>query len=229
MQAPAQAPTASHTPYGADWGTIVHRVMELSILTPCRDAAILKQYAQQAIAEILPSEALTAQQVKCLFGAVSGSDANLTPARADWLCEQVASALAFACKPFHKTLQDGTFYPELSFFASVQEGDLYDHLKAHLQGQAKQGNETALAGVQQFDVQGYIDLAVLTKDGWIVIDYKTDRLRQGETEAQYRARLAAEYRNQVSAYGLLLAQATGKPVVGCALCAIPLGGDMIVL
>ncbi len=231
-QAPAATaadPAAPHSPYGPDWGSIVHRVMELSALAHCCDAATLKQYAQQAIAEILPSPpaTLTAQQATCLFGAAGMSGASLTPARATWLCAQVASALGFASALFAKLRQGGTIYPELSFFASVKKGDLYDHLKAHLQGQARKDN--AFATVQQFDVQGYIDLAVLSEKGWIVIDYKTDRQRQGEPEAQYRARLAEEYRNQVSAYGLLLAQATGKPVVRCALCAIPLGGDMIAL
>ncbi len=225
MVVPAMQPAVSsalHSPYGPDWGTIVHRAMERAVRMSCHDAAALSEYAQQAVAEAFPGGVLTAVQAKCLFGVPF---TRLTSQYADWLRDQVAAALGFVCKSLQGAFPTATLYPELSFFASVQAGDLYNHLKQHLQG----AQVKLRASVESFDVQGYIDLAVLTDQGWLVVDYKTDRLHQDETKAQYRTRLAQEYRNQVSAYGLLLAQATGKPVVGCMLCAIPLQGEMIAL
>ena len=79
------------------------------------------------------------------------------------------------------------------------------------------------------EVQGTIDLAVHTPEGWTVVDYKTDRLRSGENEAAYRLRLAAEYGNQVRAYALTLERLGLGAVKRLCLCAIPLNGALIEL
>ncbi|MBR6543030.1 MAG: PD-(D/E)XK nuclease family protein, partial [Anaerotignum sp.] len=47
---------------------------------------------------------------------------------------------------------------------------------------------------KMLDVEGIIDLAIHRKDGsWIVVDYKTDKLRSGETAEDLKHRLMEEY------------------------------------
>lgn len=215
--APPPPTPSQHHPFGPDWGTIVHRVLELWI----RDRGDLECYARQAIAETLPSATLSATQSTMLLGQ---SNASLTPAAMDTLCQEITAALAFLQNgnaPLAQLLQQGIALPELSFFTAVEQGELYDHLHKHLSSKKAHG--------MALDVQGFIDLAISTPKGWIVVDYKTDRLNAGEPETHYRKRLQEEYTNQISAYGKLLSQATGQAVLGLYLCAIPLSGDLIPL
>ncbi len=62
-------------------------------------------------------------------------------------------------------------------------------------------------------VEGFIDLCLETDDGYLIVDYKTDRL-DPPIEASIAAKLA-DYRLQGATYAHLLARITGRPVVGC--------------
>jgi len=57
-------------------------------------------------------------------------------------------------------------------------------------------------------LEGVIDLAFLEKDGWTVVDFKSDT-----DLASHRA----EYEKQLQWYGAALARITGRPVRGCIL------------
>ncbi|MBV9658902.1 MAG: UvrD-helicase domain-containing protein [Verrucomicrobia bacterium] len=73
-------------------------------------------------------------------------------------------------------------------------------------------------------LEGILDLAVLTHSGevWIV-DWKTDRRRQDETEAQLLARLAEKYGPQLRAYAEVFERGLGRRVSRLLLYSTPLG------
>ena len=54
-------------------------------------------------------------------------------------------------------------------------------------------------------LQGMIDCAFREGDGWILLDYKTDRIRDEEAFVE-------EYRPQLEWYAVALRELTGKPV-----------------
>ena len=59
-------------------------------------------------------------------------------------------------------------------------------------------------------VQGMIDCAFLEGNGWILLDYKTDRIRSEQDFVE-------EYRPQLEWYAVALRELTGKPVKECWL------------
>jgi ATP-dependent helicase/nuclease subunit A len=61
-------------------------------------------------------------------------------------------------------------------------------------------------------VRGRVDLLVPDGDGWLIVDYKTDRV-SGDAMTQR----AAEYAAQLHLYRTALTRITGKPVTGCVL------------
>ena len=60
-------------------------------------------------------------------------------------------------------------------------------------------------------VQGVIDCCFFEDGAWTVLDYKTDRVRPGETPAQ----TAEKHRYQLELYASALAALTGEPVKAC--------------
>lgn len=217
--AETQATEEEHQPYGPQWGTMVHRILELWVETP----GPMEVLAQQAILECFPSSTLSNTESKMLFG---DKGFRLDEENSAFLLKKLLEAVSFTKNEdssLCQMLKKGTAYPELSFFTAVDPGanPLYVHLKEHLQGAEEEE--------KSFDVQGFIDLAILTEDGWIVVDYKTDRFRFEESEKAYKQRLDEHYCNQISAYALLLTQATGEKVHACYLCSIPMEGEMISL
>ena len=53
---------ASGGPYGPDWGTIVHRVMELAVRSGETDSEKLLTFARQAVFETLPEGTVTEKE-----------------------------------------------------------------------------------------------------------------------------------------------------------------------
>ena len=62
-------------------------------------------------------------------------------------------------------------------------------------------------------VQGMIDCAFREGEGWILLDYKTDRIRDEKAFME-------EYRPQLEWYALALKQLTGRPVLESWLYAL---------
>ena len=222
---PSAVPPAERIPgpHGPEWGTIVHRLCELAVRSDDFSPAALAALARQAVRETLPPDgSLTAAQREQLLGGEQPPD---IPALRAALSEQAAEACAFLsdpASPLRRLMGEGHCRPELPFFLTLERGadPLYRHMSAALPG----GGTPA-----RLEVQGTIDLAVHTPEGWTVVDYKTDRLRSGENEAAYRLRLAAEYGNQVRAYALTLERLGLGAVKRLCLCAIPLNGALIEL
>jgi ATP-dependent helicase/nuclease subunit A len=59
-------------------------------------------------------------------------------------------------------------------------------------------------------LEGYIDLLYRTADGYVVVDYKTDRVTDADLDER-----VDKYRLQGAAYALAVEQVVGAPVVSC--------------
>jgi ATP-dependent helicase/nuclease subunit A len=69
-------------------------------------------------------------------------------------------------------------------------------------------------------VEGFIDLLVETRDGFVVVDYKTD---PAPSDSELDAALA-RYTPQGAAYALALEEALGRPVARCLFVFARSGG-----
>jgi len=221
-------PEVHRGPYGPVWGTMVHRVMELTIQGKTYIERALQDSARQAIHEMLTSGEMTVPQRRMLGLAADAPDeaviAQLLPA-----IVEAAAFLTDAASPLRTLINGAACYPELPFLLQAKQGDartgeLYDHLSAHMGGDRTR--ERILA------VEGIIDLAIRREDGWYIVDYKTDKRNEAETTEAYARRLRQEYTPQITAYARVLEQmdgGTALPVRGAWLCSIPLGGALIEL
>lgn len=206
---------------GADWGTAVHRVMELCVSNRTLEPEAARPLIAQALGETLPPlSRLTAAQKELLFGPeVPESD----EAGRRVLGEKLERAAAFwfdAASPLRRLAEDGLCRCELPFHLLLSpEDETWSFIRERLDcPESFDGTIT---------VSGILDLAVLTEGGWQIVDYKTDRPRSGESREDYRRRLAGEYRAQLEAYVRILSRLSGRAVLGAQLCAVPLGGELI--
>lgn len=217
-EAPEREETA---PRGADWGTAVHRAMELCVSQKAWDKAAARPLIAQALRETVPPlSRMTGTQKKLLFGSdLPESDG----AGAERLAGQLEQAVSFwfdETSPLRRLTGAGTCYCELPFHLTLtREDESWGFLRDRLDCRED------FAG--NISVSGILDLAILTEEGWHIVDYKTDRLRPGEAAAAYRGRLAGEYQAQLNAYIRILSKLSGKAVLDARLCAIPLGGEWI--
>lgn len=88
---------------------------------------------------------------------------------------------------------------EAPFVLSVPAGELYPEL-------AQCGDEPVL-------VQGILDLAFEEEDGWVLVDYKTNRVDDRQTPEA----LLAHYTPQLMVYRRALEELTGRPVKAAGL------------
>ena len=210
-------------PYGPDWGTIVHRVMELAVRNGETTSEKLLAFARQAVFETLPEGTVTEKQRRML--GITEGDRNA----AENLARQAAGAAAFLAdenSALRQKMQGARCFPELPFFLRAEKDDeqtaeLYSHLSGHITSDA--------AKDRVLDVQGVIDLAILTEEGWYVVDYKTDKVLRGEDRKTFCKRLSGEYTPQITAYARVLERLGKGPVKGAWLCSIPQDGELIEL
>ena len=159
-----------------------------------------------------------------MLGLTEGGNAPI-----ERLAQQAAGAASFLSDEnsgLRRKMRGARCFPELPFFLRAEKDDeqtgaLYRHLSDHITSDA--------ARDRVLDVQGVIDLAILTKDGWYVVDYKTDKRLDGEDEEAFRQRLRGEYTPQITAYARVLERLGQGPVKGAYLCSVPLGGELIEL
>ncbi|MCI9267328.1 MAG: hypothetical protein HFF40_00560 [Lawsonibacter sp.] len=124
--------------------------------------------------------------------------------------------------PLRRLTGAGTCYCELPFHLVLsREDENWQFLRDRLDCRED------FAG--SISVSGILDLAILTEEGWYIVDYKTDQLRPGEGDEAYRRRLAGEYEAQLNAYTRILSKLSGKAVLDARLCAIPLRGQWVSL
>lgn len=124
--------------------------------------------------------------------------------------------------PLRRLTGAGTCYCELPFHLVLsREDENWQFLRDRLDCRED------FAG--SISVSGILDLAILTEEGWYIVDYKTDQLRPGEGDEAYRRRLAGEYEAQLNACTRILSKLSGKAVLDARLCAIPLWGQWVSL
>ncbi len=218
----AQAEEA-FSPHGPDWGTIVHRIMELAVRKQKFDADSLFQFARQAVMETLPEETLTEAQKKMLLKDPEEKDPDVWAEEIALAASQTVKFLSDPKSSMRKLLDGGRCYPELSFI--LRETDrssmLYQHLSSHI--------SDADAADKNLDVQGVIDLAIWKDGAWTVVDYKTDRLRKEEKRQDFEHRLREEYTAQIASYAQVLERLGKGKTAHAYLCSIPLGGELVTL
>lgn len=207
-------PTAAG-PMGADWGTMVHRVMELYVrLRPMEEHA--PALIRQAIRETLSGDPLTRSQRALLLSAMPEGK---TPEA--YLAEQLWAATRFwfdPNSPLRLLADGGTCRCELPFQM------YFDDLKQPVSQLAARYLDRVPDSVS---LSGILNLAVLKDSAWHIVDYKTDHIHPGETRPEYAARLTARHQAQLSLYQKVLEQLTGQRTASLQLCAIALGGAMI--
>lgn len=216
-----------HTPYGPDWGTMVHRTLELLVRND--EFADISPYARQAVYETLDSGSITVTQSKQLFGEVIG---EVQQKQISLLAAQLEEQIEFIKDADHelrKLMSKGQCFPEMNFYSYLMNGELYEHVYQHVSSK-QDGKQSQEFEGKAFEVQGIVDLAIMTEDGWVIVDYKTDKIKQDETKENYKKRLHEEYDNQIQAYGKLL-DSIMQNDHGCAakvcICAIPLKGELL--
>lgn len=223
LEGPETPERGEATPRGADWGTAVHRAMELCVSQKAWDKTRARPLIAQALREtILPLSRMTGIQKKLLFGS---SLPEHDEAGAERLAGQLEQAISFwfdEHSPLRRLTGAGTCYCELPFHLVLsQEDENWQFLRDRLDCRED------FAG--SISVSGILDLAILTEEGWYIVDYKTDQLRPGEGGEAYRRRLAGEYEAQLNAYTRILSKLSGKAVLDARLCAIPLWGQWVSL
>lgn len=212
----------SFMPHGPDWGTIIHRIMELSVRHKSFDADSISSFASQAVVETLSDGLLSKGQKKMLFGSVEQFPEN-------WLDElshvatQAAAFLGNTGSSLRQLLNDSKCFPELPFI--LRETDRGSPLYHHLSNHIKDPN----AKNKDLDVQGVIDLAIWKNGEWTVVDYKTDRIKKGESREEYIGRLREEYTAQIASYAQVLERLGKGKTTHAYLCSIPLGGELVEL
>ena len=70
-------------------------------------------------------------------------------------------------------------------------------------------------------MQGIIDAYFEEEQGWVIVDYKTDRVPSGDIRE-----LIPKYGRQLELYGKALEQISGKPVKEMVLYSLTLGREI---
>ncbi|MBQ7172863.1 MAG: UvrD-helicase domain-containing protein [Clostridia bacterium] len=78
-------------------------------------------------------------------------------------------------------------------------------------------------GEEKIFVQGSIDLILEEENGKTLVDYKTDRVENGESFADFRARMLASHGSQLKTYAEAMEQIFGKAPASICLYSLPLG------
>jgi ATP-dependent helicase/nuclease subunit A len=194
------APNWAAGGFGLKWGTAVHVLLSsLGKVWAGRGAAGVAGLPEPALrllaANALESAGLAAGEEDKLLSLVRGILASEFWARA------LAAERAFFEIPFSIRLEaDDPDYAKLA----ARPGFV----------SAAGGRPIAASARAPIFVSGAIDLAFLEKDGWVVADYKTDRIAGGESGEIQRAfaELVDYYRPQVDLYGRFWERITGGRV-----------------
>lgn len=132
---------------------------------------------------------------------------------------QMKTVRAGEIEPFfksslYKRIKKSTFlYREKKFFIRISDLDIPENIESEdLQSICEYRNTGSI-------MRGIIDLAFIEDDNFVIVDYKTDRVKS-ETE------LIKKYRLQLYIYSLALKQITGKDVKECLIYSTYLGKEI---
>jgi ATP-dependent helicase/nuclease subunit A len=188
--------------FGLKWGTAVHVLLSSlgkawSGGGPDGAAGLPERAFRLLAANALESAGLASGQEESLLSLVRGILSSKFWARA------MAAERRFFETPFSIRLEAGD--PEWTRLAA-RPGFV----------SAAGGKPVAAAAGAPLFVSGAIDLAFLEKDGWVIADYKTDRIAEAGPNAGEPKKAFVElidyYRPQVELYGRFWEKITGRRV-----------------
>lgn len=212
------SPADEALPHGAKWGTLVHRLLELCIMTRSYKKEQRKKHAVQAVYESLDGELLSEAERRMLDPKNQYSEKE---ALLESLAETAALQTAFLENPeheFRKLLDSGKCYVELPFEVCLKNEDPLRELCSSMI------EEHADVPVE---MRGFIDLVVHKDQSWVLVDYKTDVRRKGETSESYKERLKKQYIPQLLIYREIIKRMNLGDVQAAYLCALSLDGMLI--
>ncbi|HEY8530732.1 MAG TPA: 3'-5' exonuclease, partial [Limnochorda sp.] len=182
----------SEEPGGVAWGRAFHRFMELMV----REGRARKPgggSAQDSGALLAQAEAL-ARHVAGEEGLASDKGADPARILLDWAEPLLRSEL------WQRVIAARRVEVEVPLALALTAGDMARRGAAAARGVAP---DTPAV------IQGQADLLFQEAGGWVLVDYKTDRLPAGPGRG---AALAARYAPQISAYAEAWRRVTGEPV-----------------
>ena len=112
-------------------------------------------------------------------------------------------------KEISEALESGEYYREYRFAVNIPANLIDESIPLEL------SDESVV-------LQGSVDLAIMQEDGIIIVDYKTDRVKNLDALVQL-------YSKQLALYRLALEQTTGKKVKKCLIYSIHLSDSKEVL
>ena len=119
---------------------------------------------------------------------------------------------------FAKAYKENTLYREQHFMQEVEYEKLFPE-----DGAVGEATEEAVSsnagGVEKVILQGIIDAFIMEEEGIILVDYKTDRVKDGEE-------LRNRYQKQIDLYSEALEQILGKTVKRRVLYSFSLGEEV---
>lgn len=119
---------------------------------------------------------------------------------------------------FAKSYKENTLYREQHFMQEVEYEKLFpeDGAVGEVEEEALSSNA---GSVEKVILQGIIDAFIMEEDGIILVDYKTDRVKDGEE-------LRNRYQKQIDLYSEALEQILGKKVKRRVLFSFSLGEEV---
>lgn len=189
-------------PGGVFWGTLVHRTAELLVKADMFTPETLETAARQSVFENMPLPLTDSDTRKMLMLDVTS---DLYTDRA-LLIDRLKNFLSFMLDPssaLRRMIDGNEISSEVPFVISHDQNG------------------------KREEISGTMDLLIHTRNGWILVDYKTDRPLDGEDDEKYASRLAKHYASQLQIYTDSLETLTGQKVIQKWLCLIPCGGTLI--
>ncbi|MCD7738876.1 MAG: PD-(D/E)XK nuclease family protein, partial [Lachnospiraceae bacterium] len=177
---------------GASVGTAYHRVLELTDFTALPDSPAVWE---QSMIQMAKEGRLALRQKDCVS--------------AEKLYHFGESLLA---KRMAKAAREGTLRKEQSFFLGVPAGEVNSDSRKE---QSEMKDELVL-------IQGIIDAFFEEEDGIVLLDYKTDRVRDGQE-------LVDKYHTQMQYYTRAIEQALAKKVKEIILYSFYLEKEVLVI
>lgn len=119
---------------------------------------------------------------------------------------------------FAKAYQENTLYREQHFMQEVEYEKLFPE-NGEVGEVAEEAVSSDADSVEKVILQGIIDAFIMEEDGIILLDYKTDRVKDGEE-------LRNRYQKQIDLYSEALEQILGKKVKRRVLYSFSLGEEV---
>ncbi|MBR6321602.1 MAG: helicase-exonuclease AddAB subunit AddA [Lachnospiraceae bacterium] len=110
---------------------------------------------------------------------------------------------------FTRAMDEGRGFRERQFIIGIPAAEIYPELSGRAEGK------------ELLMLQGIIDLYFEEDDGFVIVDYKTDRVREAET-------LVSRYKIQLDLYARALTQVSGKKVKEKWIWSFALGKEIVV-